>query len=78
MANPIQNLWPEARVVASTVTSYAVEDAGGFFELVVGGEPDATLADDAGYAFLDPTAPAPDYRFFSVGASPVTISPVGA
>jgi hypothetical protein len=78
MANPIQNLWPEARVVASTVAFYALEDVGAYFELVQDGTPDATLVSPNGYVSVDPASPTAQFRVFAVGTSPLTIAPVGA
>lgn len=77
MATPVQNLWPETRVVASSVAAYALEDAGSFFELVVDGVADATLVTPNGYVAWDTAQPTAQFRVFAVGTSALTIAPVG-
>jgi hypothetical protein len=76
MARPIQNLWPETRAVAATVAVYAIEDGGTFLELIDGGTAVATLVSPNGYVSIDPTLPAAEFRFLSVGTSPIGIAPV--
>jgi hypothetical protein len=75
MARPIQNLWPETRALAVTLTLYAVEDAGAFYELVLNGTPDATLVSPNGYVALDPTMASEEFRFVALGTSPIGIIP---